>query len=230
MAKILNSSQEAVQFVKDGMSLMVGGFGVCGLPENLLHALAEKSVKDLTVIANNGSVDGWGIGRLIEAGQVKKLIASYIGENKLLGEKFLSGELAVELNPQGTLAERIRAAGAGIPAFFTPTGYGTAVAEGKETREFNGKGHILEHALYGDVAFIKAHKADTQGNLVFRMTARNFNPVMATAAKITVVEVEEIVEPGELNPDHIHTPSIYVDYIIKGEQYAKRIEKRTNRS
>jgi 3-oxoacid CoA-transferase subunit A len=230
MAKILNSSKEAVQLIKDGMSIMVGGFGVCGLPENLLHTLAKEPVRDLTVISNNSSVDGWGIGQLISAGQLRKMIASYIGENKVLGDKFLNGEIQVELVPQGTLAERIRAAGAGIPAFFTPTGFGTLVAEGKETREFDGRGYIMETALSADIALIKAYKADKQGNLIYRMTARNFNPVMATAAKITIVEVEEIVEAGELDPEQIVTPSVYVDYIVKGEEYARRIEKRTYRA
>lgn len=230
MAKILESTAEATKIIQDGMSVMVGGFGVCGLPENLLHALADQGTKNLTLISNNGSVDGWGNGRLIGNGQVRKLYGSYIGENKALGDKFLSGELEVELVPQGTLAERIRAAGAGIAAFFTPTGYGTLVAEGKETRIIDGKGYVLEHALHADVALIKAYKADLKGNLCFRMTARNFNPIMITAAKTTIVEVEEIVERGELNPDQIHTPAIYVDYLVKGEAYARRIEKRTNRS
>lgn len=230
MTKILNSSKEAVQLIKDGMSIMVGGFGVCGQPENLLHTLSAEPVRNLTVISNNSSVDNWGIGWLIAAGQVRKMIASYIGENKTLGDKFLNGEIEVELVPQGSLAEKIRAAGAGIPAFFTPTGFGTLVAQGKETREFNGRGYIMETALSADIALIKAYKADRQGNLIYRMTARNFNPVMATAAKITIVEVEEIVETGELDPEMIVTPSVYVDYIVKGEEYARRIEKRTYRS
>jgi len=230
MAKILESTTEATKIIQDGMSVMVGGFGVCGLPENLLHSLAAQGTKNLTLISNNGSVDGWGNGRLIANGQVSKLYGSYIGENKSLGEKFLSGELEVELVPQGTLAERIRAAGAGIAAFFTPTGYGTLVAEGKETRMIDGKGYVLEQALHADIALIKAYKADRKGNLCFRMTARNFNPIMVTAAKTTIVEVEEIVERGELDPDQIHTPAIYVDYLVKGEEYARRIEKRTNRA
>ena len=229
MAEILSSSQEAVKLVESGMTIMVGGFGVCGLPENLLHALAETDASDLSLISNNGSVDGWGNGRLIANGQVRKMYSSYIGENDVLTGKLIAGEIEVELVPQGTLAERIRAAGAGIPAFFTPTGYGTAIAEGKESREFNGRGCLLEVALNADVAFIKAYKADKKGNLIFRKTARNFNPIMATAAKITIVEAEEIVENGELEADQIHTPSVYVDYLVKGENYAGRIEKRTNR-
>lgn len=229
MAQILTSSHEAAGIVKDGMTVMVGGFGVCGLPENLLHALANTETSDLTIISNNGSVEGWGNGRLIGNGQVKKMYSSYIGENDVLTSKLIAGEIEVELVPQGTLAERIRAAGAGIPAFFTPTGYGTAVADGKESRIFNGRGCILETALFADVALIKAYKADRKGNLVFRKTARNFNPVMATAAKITIVEVEEIVENGELEADQIHTPAVYIDYLVKGEEYARRIEKRTNR-
>lgn len=229
MAQILTSSQEAVRIVKSGMTVMVGGFGVCGLPENLLHALAETETSELTIISNNGSVEGWGNGRLIGNGQVRKMYSSYIGENDVLTSKLIAGEIEVELVPQGTLAERIRAGGAGIPAFFTPTGFGTAVADGKESREFNGRGCILETALFADVALIKAYKADRKGNLVFRKTARNFNPVMATAAKITIVEVEEIVENGELQADQIHTPAVYIDYLVKGEEYARRIEKRTNR-
>lgn len=230
MAKILASSKEAVAQVQSGMTLMVGGFGVCGLPENLLHALANTEVKDLTLISNNGSVDGWGNGRLIANGQVRKMYSSYIGENDTLTSKLLAGEIEVELVPQGTLAERIRAGGAGIPAFFTPTGFGTKVAEGKETRNINGRDCILEESFFADVALIKAYKADKKGNLVFNKTARNFNPVMATAAKVTIVEVEEIVENGELDPDHIITPAVYVNYLVKGEEYARRIEKRTNRA
>lgn len=229
MAKILGSSREAVRLVQDGMTIMVGGFGVCGFPENLIHALAEQGTRDLTLISNNGSVDGFGNGRLIANRQIKKLYASYIGENKALEEQFIKGELAVELVPQGTLAERIRAGGAGIPAFFTPTGYGTLVAEGKETRMFDGKGYVLETAFKADVSIVKAWKADTMGNLVYRATARNFNPMIATAGKVTIVEVEEIVEPGTLSPEEIVTPCIYVDFIVKGEQYERRIEKRTNR-
>ncbi len=230
MAKILDSVSEAVDLIEDGMTVMVGGFGVCGLPENLVHALAEKGTRNLTLISNNGSVDGWGNGRLIGNGQIQKMYGSYIGENKALGEQFIAGTLEVELVPQGTLAERIRAAGAGIPAFFTPTGYGTKVAEGKETRMIDGRGMVLETALHADIALIKAWKADKKGNLVFRMTGRNFNPIMATAAKTTIVEAEEIVERGELDPDHVITPSVYVNYLVKGEQYERRIEKRTNRS
>ena len=208
---------------------MVGGFGLCGIPENAIAQLAKSGIKDLTCISNNAGVDDFGLGLLLQNKQVKKMISSYVGENDEFERQMLSGELEVELIPQGTLAERCRAGGAGIPAFFTPAGYGTEVAEGKEARLFNGKWHILEHALTADFSLVKAWKGDTEGNLVFKATARNFNPMMATAGKITVVEVEELVPAGELNPNEIHTPGIYVQRIFKGEKFEKRIEQRTVR-
>lgn len=215
--------------IQDGATLLMGGFGVCGIPENLIRALLARGTKNLTIVSNNAGVEGAGIGLLIDNGQVRKMISSYIGENKVLEKKVISGEIEVELNPQGTLAERIRAGGAGIPAFFTPTGVGTPIAEGKEEREFGGRRYLMERSLRGDVAFVKAYKADHHGNLVYRMTARNFNPVMATAADFVIAEVEEIVEPGQLDPEHIVTPSVFVDMVIKGERYDKRIEKRVYR-
>lgn len=215
--------------VFDGATLLMGGFGVCGIPENLIRALVEKGTKNLTIVSNNAGVEGAGIGLLIENGQVRKMISSYIGENKVLEQKVISKEIEVELNPQGTLAERVRAGGAGIAAFFTPTGVGTPVAEGKEVREFNGRKYLMEQGLRGDVAFVKAYKADKHGNLIYNKTARNFNPVMATAADFVIAEVEEIVEPGELDPESIVTPSVFVDMVIKGERYDKRIEKRVYR-
>ena len=213
----------------DGMTVMAGGFGLCGIPENLIDALVKTGVKNLTVISNNCGIDGVGLGKLLDARQIKKMISSYVGENKLFAQLYLSGELQIEFNPQGTLAERIRAGGAGIPAFYTKTGVGTQVAEGKEVREFDGQKYVMERGLFADLAIVKAWKGDTEGNLVYRMTARNFNPMMATAAKVTVAEVEELVEPGQLAPDGIHTPGIYVKRIIKGPQYEKRIEQRTTR-
>jgi len=219
----------AMARVFDGATLLMGGFGVCGIPENLIRALVEKGTKNLTIVSNNAGVEGAGIGLLIEKGQVRKMISSYIGENKVLEQKVISKEIEVELNPQGTLAERVRAGGAGIAAFFTPTGVGTPVAEGKEVREFNGRKYLMEQGLRGDVAFVKAYKADKHGNLVYNKTARNFNPVMATAADFVIAEVEEIVEPGELDPESIVTPSVFVDMVIKGERYDKRIEKRVYR-
>lgn len=221
--------EAAMEKIQDGATLLMGGFGVCGIPENLIRALQKRGTKNLTIVSNNAGVEGAGIGLLIENGQVKKMISSYIGENKVLEQKVINGEIEVELNPQGTLAERVRAGGAGIAAFYTPTGVGTPVAEGKETREFNGRKYLLETALRGQVAFVKAYKADKHGNLVYRMTARNFNPVMATAADFVIAEVEEIVEPGQLDPECIVTPSVFVDMVIKGERYDKRIEKRVNR-
>lgn len=215
--------------LRDGMTLMAGGFGLCGIPENLIRAVRELGAKDLTFISNNAGVDDFGLGILLQTRQVKKMISSYVGENAIFEQQFLSGELQVELVPQGTLAERIRAGGAGIPAFYTPTGYGTLVAEGKETREFCGRWYVLETALTADISLVKAWKADKAGNLVYRKTARNFNPMMATAGKITIAEVEHIVQIGELDPDCIHTPGIYVDMILKGE-FEKRIEQRTVRS
>src|SRR6185312_329973 len=229
MNKVIGSADEAVRDVQDGAVIMVGGFGLCGIPEELIEALARKGVKNLTTISNNAGVDDYGLGKLLSAGQVKKHIGSYVGENKLFEQMVLTGKLTLELNPQGTLAERIRAGGAGIPAFFTPTGAGTIVAEGKEQREFNGRLHVLESALKADFALIRAWKGDRWGNLVFRKTARNFNPVMATAAKVTIAEVEELVEPGELPPDQVHVPSIYVKRIFVTTLKEKRIEKRTVR-
>ena len=227
MNKVIGSADEAVRDIQDGAVLMVGGFGLCGIPEELIEALARKGIKNLTTISNNAGVDDYGLGKLLGAGQIKKHIGSYVGENKMFEQMVLTGKLALELNPQGTLAERIRAGGAGIPAFFTPTGAGTIVAEGKEQREFNGRLHVLESALKADFALIHAWKGDRWGNLVFRKTARNFNPVMATAAKVTIAEVEELVEPGELPPDQVHVPSIYVKRILLTTLREKRIEKRT---
>lgn len=226
MKKIYDDFSQAVSMVEDGMTLMVGGFGLVGIPENLIIALRDKGVKDLTVISNNCGVDDWGLGLLLEKKQIKHMIASYVGENKEFERQFLNNELEVTLVPQGSLAEKIRAAGAGIPAFYTPTGVGTPIAEDKEVRVFDGKEYLLEEALKADVSFIKAWKADTYGNLVFRKTARNFNPVMAAAGRITIAEVEEIVEVGELDPDEIHTPGIYVQGLIIGKQ-EKRIERLT---
>ena len=210
MNKVVASVEEATKDIQDGATLMVGGFGLCGVPEDLIEALARKGVKGLTTISNNAGVDEYGLGKLLSKGQIKKHIGSYVGENKMFEQMVLSGNVQLELNPQGTLAERIRAGGAGIPAFFTPTGAGTIVAEGKEVRDFNGRPHVMERALRADFALIKAWKADRWGNLTFRKTARNFNPVMATAAKVTIAEVEEIVEPGRLDPDSVHVPSVYV--------------------
>jgi len=215
--------------LRDGMTILMGGFGLCGIPENLIAAVRRKGTKDLTIVSNNAGVEDFGIGLLLQNRQVKKMIATYVGENKLFEQLVLSGELQVELNPQGTLAERLRAGGAGIPAFYTRTGYGTMVAEGKETREFDGRNYVLERALRGDVAFIKAWKGDRWGNLIFRKTARNFNPMMATAADSVVAEVEQLVEPGQLDPDQVHTPGIFVNAIFQGTNYMKRIEKRTVR-
>src|SRR5438067_13198667 len=230
MNKVVGSADEAIQDIFDGATIMVGGFGLCGIPENLIRALVRKGVKNLTTVSNNVGVDGFGMGLLLAAGQIRKHIGTYVGENKLLEEKVLKGEIELDLMPQGTFSERIRAAGAGIPAFFTPTGVGTIVAEGKETREFNGRTYVMERALKADFALIKAWKGDKWGNLVYRKTARNFNPMMATAAEVTIAEVEHIVEVGELEPDLVHTPSIYVKRIFQGELFEKRIERRTVRS
>lgn len=224
--KVVNSYADALAGFKSDMTVMVGGFGLCGIPEGLIATVRDMDVKGLTCISNNAGVDGFGLGQWLEKRQIKTMIGSYVGENALFEQLFLSGEMEVILTPQGNLAEKIRAGGAGIPAFFTATGYGTKVAEGKETREINGRHYVLEPALTADFALVKAWKADTFGNLVFNKTAANFNPMMATAGKITVVEVEEIVEPGELDPNFIHTPGIYVDRIIKGK-FEKRIEQRT---
>jgi 3-oxoacid CoA-transferase subunit A len=225
--KILNSFEEAVADIHDGATLIVGGFGLCGIPEKSILALRDKGVKDLTVVSNNCGVDDWGLGLLLANKQIKKMVSSYVGENKIFEQQFLSGELEVELVPQGTLAERIRAGGAGIPGFYTATGVGTPIAEGKEHKEFDGRAYILERGIIGDFALVKAWKADPLGNLVFRKTARNFNPLAAMAGKITIVEAEEIVEVGELDPDEIHTPGIYVQRVLLGTNYEKRIERRT---
>jgi len=225
--KVLASADEAVADIPDGASIMFGGFGLCGIAENLTAALVRRGVKNLHTIANNVGIDGYGTGRLLEAGQIASHTGSYVGENKLLEEMVLAGTLNLKLLPQGTLAEAIRAAGAGIPAFFTPAGAGTLVAEGKEVREFDGRQYLLERALPADFAIIKAWKGDRLGNLVYRKAARNFNPIMATAAAITIAEIEHLVEPGELDPDHIVTPGIYVHRLVVGERYEKRIERRT---
>ncbi|HKY90295.1 MAG TPA: CoA transferase subunit A [Nevskiaceae bacterium] len=213
----------------DGMSVMAGGFGLCGIPENLIMALKDSGAKDLTVIGNNVGCDNHGMWHVLANNQIRKVLASYVGENKILESRFMNGEIEIEFNPQGTLAERIRAGGAGIPAFYTRTGYGTKVAEGKETRQFNGEWYVMETGLTADLSIVKAWKADTEGNLVYRKTARNFNPMIATAGKVTVVEVEEIVEIGQLDPNQIHTPGIFVDRIVKGAHYDKYIERRTTR-
>ena len=225
--KEVKSALEACQGIKSGMTLMLGGFGLCGIPENCINALVEMKVNDLTCISNNAGVDDFGLGLLLKQRQIKKMISSYVGENDEFERQMLSGELEVDLIPQGSLAERCRAGGAGIPAFFTPAGYGTEVGEGKEVREFNGKPHILEQALLADFAIVKAWKGDTAGNLIYKGTARNFNPPMAMAGKITIAEVEELVQPGELDPNQIHTPGIFVQRIFKGQKFEKRIEQRT---
>jgi 3-oxoacid CoA-transferase subunit A len=227
--KVIASSDAAVAGIPDGSSVMVGGFGLCGIPENLIAALIRKGVKGLHTISNNLGIDGFGMGKLLEAGMIASHIGSYVGENKLLESLVISGGLKVTLIPQGTLAERIRAGGAGIPAFYTPAGFGTLVAEGKEVREFDGRRYVMERALTADFALIKAWRGDRLGNLVYRKTARNFNPMMATAAKTTIAEVEELVEPGTIDPDHIVTPGVYVQRIVKGEVYERHIERRTVR-
>jgi 3-oxoacid CoA-transferase A subunit len=229
MNKVVRNADEAVADIRDGMTLMLGGFGLCGIPENCIQALVRKGVRDLTCISNNAGVDDFGIGLMLKQRQVRKMISSYVGENAEFERQLLSGELEVELIPQGSLAERCRAGGAGIPAFYTPAGYGTEIGEGKETREYNGKMYLLESALTADFAIVKAWKGDTHGNLIYRGTARNFNPMMATAGKITIAEVEHLVEPGELDPNFIHTPGIYVQRIFQGQDYEKRIEQRTVR-
>ena len=227
--KVVTNADEAVKDIPNNAVLMLGGFGLCGIPENCISALLKTGVNGLTCISNNAGVDDFGIGLMLKTRQVKKMISSYVGENAEFERQLLSGELEVDLIPQGTLAERIRAGGAGIPAFYTPAGYGTEVAEGKETREYDGKMYLLENWLKADFALVKAWKGDTSGNLIFKGTARNFNPMMAAAGKITIVEVEELVEPGELDPNHIHTPGIYVQRIFQGKDYEKRIEQRTTR-
>lgn len=229
MNKTVANADVAVRRIQDGASIMMGGFGVCGIPENLIAALKRAGTKNLTAISNNAGTSDFGIGYLLQTRQVRKMVASYVGENKLFEQLVMSGEIELELNPQGTLAERIRAGGAGIPAFYTPTGYGTRIAEGKETREFGGRMYVLEKALRADFAFIKAWKGDRWGNLMFRKTARNYNPVMATAADYVIAEVEELVELGGIPPDKVHTPGIYVDAIFQGTNYQKPIEKRTVR-
>jgi len=229
MDKRVPSADAAIENLRDGATILMGGFGLCGIPEHLVAAVRRKGTKDLTIVSNNAGVDDFGIGLLLQSRQVKKMISTYVGENKLFERLVLEGQLEVELNPQGTLAERLRAGGAGIPAFYTPTGFGTMVAEGKETREFNGRPCVLEKALRGDFAFIKAWKGDRWGNLVYRKTARNFNPIMATAAEYVVAEVEHLVEVGQLDPDCIHTPGIFVDAVFQGHKHEKRIERRTVR-
>lgn len=227
MSKVFPSALEAIHDIPDGATLMAGGFGLCGIPENLIAAVREKGIRDLTFISNNAGVDDFGLGLLLQTRQVRKMVSSYVGENREFERQFLSGELEVELVPQGTLAERIRAGGAGIGAFFTPTGVGTLVAEGKETRVIDGREYVLETPLKADFALVKAWRGDSTGNLVFRRTARNFNPMMATAARIAIAEVEELVEPGEIDPDQVHTPGIFVQRIVLGRGYEKRIEQRT---
>lgn len=229
MDKTIASADEAISDLRDGAVLMVGGFGLCGIPENLIAAVHRRGVRDLTIISNNCGIDGKGLGLLLEQGQIKKIVASYVGENKTFERLFLEGKLEVELNPQGTLAERIRAGGAGIPAFYTPTGYGTKVAEGKETRVFEGRPYVLETALKADFALVKAWRGDRFGNLVYRKTTRNFNPMMASAARVTIAEVEHLVDPGTIDGDHVHTPGIYVTRIVRGAAYEKPIEQRTVR-
>jgi 3-oxoacid CoA-transferase subunit A len=225
--KEVKNAEQACKNIKDGMTIMLGGFGLCGIPENCIQTLVKNELQQLTCISNNAGVDDFGLGLLLQKKQIKKMISSYVGENDEFERQMLSGELEVDLIPQGSLAERCRAGGAGIPAFFTPAGYGTEVGEGKEVREFNGKPHILETALSADYAIVKAWKGDKAGNLIYKGTARNFNPPMAMAGKITIAEVEELVEPGELNPNEIHTPGIFVQHIFQGEKFEKRIEQRT---
>ena len=226
--KVVDSYEDALAGLSDGMTILAGGFGLCGIPENLINQVKKMGVKNLTIVSNNCGIDGFGLGVLLEDRQIKKMISSYVGENALFEKQLLAGELEVELTPQGTLAEKMRAGGAGIPAFYTATGYGPPVGAGKEVRDFSGKKYILEESITGDFAIVKGWKADKFGNVIYRNTAQNFNPLAATAGKITVVEVEEIVEPGELDPNQIHTPGIYVDRIIKGN-FEKRIEQRTVR-
>ena len=230
MDKRIQSPDDALAHLHDGATILMGGFGLCGIPENLIAAVRRRGTKDLTIVSNNAGVDDFGIGLLLQNRQVKKMISTYVGENKLFEKLVGTGELQLELNPQGTLSERLRAGGAGIPAFYTPTGYGTMVAEGKETREFDGRQYVMERGIRGNFAFVKAHKGDRWGNLVYRKTSRNFNPMMATAADYVIAEVEELVELGQLDADQIHTPGIYVDAILQGTHYEKRIERRTTRT
>ena len=229
MDKRIASADAAIENLQDGMTILMGGFGLCGIPENLIAAVRSRGTKDLTIVSNNAGVDGFGIGILLEKRQVRRMVSTYVGENKLFEQLVTSGELELELNPQGTFAERIRAGGAGIAAFYTPTGFGTMVAEGKETREFDGRQFVMERGIRGDFAFIKAWKGDRWGNLIYRKTARNFNPMMATAADCVIAEVEELVELGSLDPDNVHTPGLYVNAIFQGPKYEKRIERRTTR-
>jgi 3-oxoacid CoA-transferase subunit A len=226
-SKVFTDAKSAIAGVKDGMTFVLGGFGLCGIPENSILALKESGVKNITCVSNNAGVDDWGLGLLLHTRQIKKMISSYVGENATFEKQFLNKELELEFCPQGTLAERIRAGGAGIPGFYTPTGVGTLIAEGKEIRNFDGRDYVLERGIKADFAFVKAWKGDKFGNLIFRKTSRNFNPMAATAGKVTVAEVEELVETGELDPDQIHTPGIYVQRIFKGSNYQKRIEQRT---
>ena len=230
MKKVYDDAASALDgLLEDGMTIMAGGFGLCGIPENLILAMKDSGVRDITVISNNAGIDEAGLGLLLQTKQIKRMIASYVGENKTFEKQYLDGELELEFNPQGTLAERIRAGGAGIPAFYTKTGYGTEIGEGKETKVFNDENYIMETGLVADLAIVKADVGDTEGNLIFRKTARNFNSIMATAGKVTIAEVEELVEPGELNPDLIHTPGIFVQRIFKGANFEKMIEQRTTR-
>jgi 3-oxoacid CoA-transferase A subunit len=229
MRKVISGAREAVALIPDGASVMVGGFGLCGIPENLIAALREQGTRNLTIISNNAGVDGFGLGVLLEARQVRKIVATYVGENQEFERQCLSGELEVDLVPQGTFAERIRAGGAGIGGFFTPTGYGTVVADGKETRMIDGVPHVLEAPLKADFALVKAFRGDSDGNLVYRKTARNFNPMMAAAARVTIAEVEQLVEAGAIDPDQVHTPGIFVRHVFEGTGYQKRIERRTTR-
>jgi 3-oxoacid CoA-transferase subunit A len=229
MDKVLTTAAEAVALVPDGATIMVGGFGVCGIPENLVAALHARGTRNLTIVSNNAGLDGFGVGRLLASRQVRKMISTYVGENKEFERQYLAGELEVDLIPQGTLSERMRAAGAGIGGFFTPTGYGTLIAEGKETRVIDGRHYVFESPLRADFAFVRAWKGDRLGNLVYRKTARNFNPVMATAGRVTIAEVEHLVQPGDIDPDHVVTPGIFVRHVVKGETYERRIEKRNIR-
>ncbi len=229
MDKRIASADAAIAKLTDGATILIGGFGLCGIPENLIDAVRRKGTKNLTIVSNNAGADDFGIGLLLQKRQVKKMISTYVGENKLFEQLVLSGELQVELNPQGTFAERLRAGGAGIPAFYTPTGFGTMIAEGKEARDFGGHMCVLERSLRGDFAFVKAWKGDRWGNLIYRKTARNFNPMMATAADYVIAEVEELVDLGQLDPNQIHTPGIFVDAILQGQNYEKRVERRTIR-
>jgi 3-oxoacid CoA-transferase subunit A len=229
MDKVLMTAEEAVAIVPDGATIMVGGFGVCGIPENLVAALHARGTRNLTIVSNNAGIDGFGVGKLLAARQIRKMISTYVGENKEFERQYLAGEVEVDLIPQGTFSERMRAAGAGIGGFFTPTGYGTIVAEGKETRVIDGRNYVFESPLRADFAFVRAWKGDRLGNLVYRKTARNFNPIMATAGRVTIAEVEQLVEPGGIDPDHVVTPGIFVRHVVKGQKYERRIEKRTIR-